>query len=87
MSRRSLIPLLIGIIGSIVGFTVVALLRQDRCADGGGTWTASTGTCIAAGGPINAAQASDLVAGMIVALLMVVVLHRVFTFAARSKRR
>lgn len=87
MTRRSLIPLLIGIIGSILGFTVVALLRQDRCTDGGGAWNAARGVCTTASGPINVNQGSDLLTGMVVALLMVVVLHRASTFASRARRR
>jgi hypothetical protein len=87
MTKRSLIPLLIGIIGSIVGFTAVALLRQNRCADAGGKWDTSAGACALATGPINVNRASDLLAGLVVALMLGVVLHRAATFATRNRAR
>jgi hypothetical protein len=85
MTKRSLIPLLIGTIGSIVGFTAVAVLRQNRCSDAGGHWDASIGACALATGSINVNRASDLVAGLVVALMLGVALHRASTFATRKR--
>ena len=87
MTKRSLIPLLIGTLGSIVGFTAVAVLRQNRCVGAGGRWDPSAGVCSLATGPINVNRASDLLAGLIVALMLGLVLHRASTFASRSRTR
>ena len=42
MNRHSLIQLLIGVIAAVAGLTTMIFIRQDRCLDAGGAWSAQT---------------------------------------------
>jgi preprotein translocase subunit SecG len=53
MNRRSLIQLLIGVIAAVVGLTTMVLVRQDRCLDAGGSWSAQTRVCLGPDGPLS----------------------------------
>jgi hypothetical protein len=87
MNRRSFIQLLIGVIASLGGLSVLTFVRQDRCLDAGGQWAAATRTCAGAAGPIDVARASDFVLALGVGVLLAFMLYRASTFASRRASR
>ena len=87
MNRRSLIQLLIGVIGAVAGLTTMNLVRQDRCLDARGSWSAATRVCLGPDGPVAVAQASDMAVAVLIGLLVAFMLHRASTFANRHAPR
>jgi hypothetical protein len=87
MNRRSLIQLLIGVIAAVAGLTTMILVRQDRCLDAGGSWSATTRVCLGPDGPVAVAQASDMIVAVFIGLLVAFMLHRASTFANRHAPR
>ena len=83
MNRHSLIQLLIGVIAAVAGLTTMILIRQDRCLDAGGSWSAQTRVCLGPDGPLSVARVSDVTMALGVGLLMAFMLHRASTFANR----
>ncbi|MHB1071721.1 MAG: hypothetical protein ACYC3Q_02750 [Gemmatimonadaceae bacterium] len=83
-ARRTAIPLIIGIISSLVAFSAVGWLRRDRCVDGGGTYDMASRRCLMADGvTMDVAYAGDLMAGLVVGVALALMLHRATTFATR----
>lgn len=85
LTVRTFIPLLIGIMASLVGFVTISALRQNRCGDSGGRWDAATRLCTLEGAPLDVASPIDVVAGIAVAIILAFMLHRASTFAARHR--
>lgn len=86
--RRTAIPLVIGIISSLVAFSAVGWLRRDRCLDAGGTYDAATRRCLMADGvTMDVAYAGDMMAGLVVGAALALMLYRATTFASRRARR
>ncbi len=85
--RRSAIPLVIGIISSLVAFSVVGWLRRDRCADAGGSYDLASRRCLMPDGvTMDVAYAGDLMGGLVVGVALALMLYRATTFAARRAR-
>lgn len=88
MNRRSLIVVLIGMIAGIAGFATIALLRQNRCKDMGGNWSAQARSCQLADGLAgNVSNPSDLLAGAVVAVVLGFMLFRMFLYATGRAAR
>jgi len=87
MNRRSLIQLLIGVIAAVAGLATMILVRQDRCLDAGGSWSAQTRVCLGPEGPVSVARASDVAVALGIGLLMAFMLHRASTFGNRRAPR
>jgi hypothetical protein len=86
--RRTAIPLIIGIISSLVGFSAVGGLRRDRCLDASGTYDTATRRCLMADGvTMDVAYAGDLMAGLVVGAALALMLYRATTFASRRAGR
>jgi hypothetical protein len=82
MNRRSLIVVLIGMITGVSGFATVALLRQSRCKGMGGQWTAQAGHCtLPDGATAHVSNATDILAGAVVGVLLGFMLFRMFLYA------
>lgn len=82
---RAFIPLLIGIMASLVGFVTVSALRQKRCQASGGLWEAANRVCTLESAPLDVARLTDVVVGIAVAVILAFMLHRASTFAARYR--
>jgi hypothetical protein len=87
MNRRTLIQLLIGVIASLGGLSVLTLVREDRCLDAGGRWAAETRSCVSASGPLDVARATDFVIALAVGVLLAFMLYRASTFASSRASR
>jgi hypothetical protein len=87
MNRRSLIQLLIGVIAAMAGLAAMSVLRQNRCVTSGGTWNADVRACVGPDGPIAVAQATDVVAAVVIGALVAFMLYRASTFAQRHASR
>ena len=87
MNRRSLIQVLIGVIATVSGLATMILVRQDRCLDAGGSWSAETRVCLRPEGPLAVARGSDVAVAVVIALLVAVMLYRASTFANRHASR
>lgn len=89
MNRRSIITVLIGVLTTLSGFAVTALLRQRRCEGAGGRWAADTRECVTASGErLDIAVTMDVVLGIAAALLLAFMLFRVLLFVmGRMPRR
>jgi hypothetical protein len=85
MRLRALIPLLIGIMASLVGFMTVTTLRQSRCDDLSGRWDAAERSCTVDGALVQVARLSDVVAGVVIAVALAFMLYRASTFARRYR--
>jgi hypothetical protein len=85
LNVRAFIPLLIGIMASLVGFLTVSLLRQNRCGDSGGRWNAAERLCTVDGARLDIAHPTDVIAGVVVAVFLAFMLYRASTFAARYR--
>lgn len=84
--RRSAIPLLIGIIASIVAFSTIGWLQRDRCLDAGGAWDAVARRCTGASGAIDVSRGTDILAAVAVGVLLAFMLFRAATFATQRRR-
>ena len=82
-SRRSLIQLLIGVIAALTSLAALNAVRQDRCLDAGGRWTAATRSCAGPDGPLSVARGSDLLAALVIGILLAFMLYRASMFARR----
>lgn len=89
MNRRSIITMLIGAIAALTGFAVTALLRQRRCEGAGGQWTAAARECVTTSGErLDVALLTDVLLGVLTALLLAFMLFRVLLFVmGRMPRR
>ena len=87
MNRRSLIQLLIGVIAAVAGLATMMLVRQDRCLEAGGSWSAQTRVCLGPDGPLIVARASDVSVAIGIGLLVAFMLYRASTFAERRSQR
>lgn len=87
MNRRSLIQLLIGIIATMAGLAALNAVRQDRCLDAGGQWTAATRACVGPDGPLSVARGSDVIVAIAIGVLLAFMLYRASTFARRRAAR
>lgn len=85
LNFRAFIPLLIGIMASLVGFVTVSALRQKRCVDSGGLWNAAERVCTLESAPLDVSSPIDIFAGIAVAFVLAFMLHRASTFAARYR--
>jgi hypothetical protein len=85
MNRRSLKQVLIGVIAAMVGMASTTVLRISHCTDGGGRWVPDRQICLGPDGAPKPNAMSEAVAGLGVALLTALVLHRISTFAARRR--
>ena len=83
MNRRSLIQLLIGVMATVAGLAAMTLVRQNRCLEAGGAWTIDERICRGPDGPIVVAQATDILLGVVIGLLLAFMLYRASTFATR----
>lgn len=80
--RRPLINLLIGVISGLVGFAVVAWLRQRRCGELGGSWDDVGRRCALATGDAGAVnQFSDIAVGLAIAAFVAFMCFRIFLYA------
>lgn len=85
--RRTAIPLIIGIISSLVAFSAVGWLRRDRCLDAGGSYDIASRRCLMADGvTVDVGHAGDLMAGLLVGTALALMLYRATTFATRRGR-
>ena len=89
MNRRSIITVLIGVLATLTGFAVTALLRQRRCEGAGGRWAAATSECVTTSGErLEIAAVTDVVLGVAAAFLLAFMLFRVLLFVmGRMPRR
>lgn len=85
LNLRAFIPLLIGVMASLVGFMTVSALRQKRCVDSGGAWEAANRVCTLESAPLDVGSPIDIFAGIVVAAILAFMLHRASTFAARHR--
>jgi hypothetical protein len=85
LNFRAFIPLLIGIMASLIGLVTVSALRQRRCVDSGGVWEAANSVCALESAPLDVSHPMDIFAGVAVAALLAFMLHRASTFAARHR--
>lgn len=80
--RRPLINLLIGVISGLVGFAVVAWLRQRRCGELGGAWDDVARQCALATGAIgDVSQLGDIAIGLAIAGVVAFMCFRIFQYA------
>lgn len=84
MNRRAVILMLIGAIASFAGFAATSVLWQRRCVGLGGSWDQGARLCrMVNGESVRIAATTDLVAGVIVAVVLGFMLFRMLTFTAR----
>ncbi len=82
MKRRPIILLLIGTIAALAGSVVIVVLRQNRCAGEGGHYDAAIRRCQLPGGDqVSVSAASDVIAGLVIAVLLAFMLVRIFLAA------
>jgi hypothetical protein len=89
-TRRTLVPVLIGILAAFGALAALNYVRQDRCLDAGGQWDAARRVCLAANGAVNTSGllgGRGLALAFVLALLIAGVLWRVYTFPSRHRRR
>lgn len=86
---RALIPLVAGILATLVGLLAGDAVRQYACGGGGGRWQAAARSCLLPPGveePVLAGPAAYLLA-VPVGAATVLVLWRTFTFFATGRHR
>lgn len=82
MKRRPIILLLIGTIAALAGSVVIVVLRQNRCDGEGGRYDAAIRRCQLEGGDyVSVGAASDVFAGLVIAVLLAFMLVRIFLVA------
>jgi hypothetical protein len=84
MNRRAVIFMLIGAIASFAGFATTSVLWQRRCVGTGGTWDQAVRLCrLETGESLRIGAPTDIIAGILVAVVLGFMLHRMLTFGAR----
>jgi hypothetical protein len=82
-TRRRFAALLIGTAGMLTALLVATRLKQDACLDAGGRWLTAARLCELPPGASTAMSPYRAYAvGAVAGVLTVIVLWRVFTFAA-----
>lgn len=87
MNRRSIAVLMIGMIATIAGFATTGYVRQKECAGDGGRWHPETRLCeLPSGDMVGNISVSNVIAGVVVALLLGFMLFRAFLFTSGRRR-
>ena len=86
-TRRRLASLLIGTAGMLTALLVATWLRQDDCLDAGGRWTAARLCELPPGAATAMSPFRAYAVGAVAGVLTVIVLWRMFTFAASRALR
>ncbi len=87
MNRQSVIVILMGAIASISGLATADFLRQRRCGELEGIWTAADRQCLLPSGEITGTLSLGIVlAGVLVAAAAGFTLYRAYLFATGRAR-
>ena len=88
MNRQSVIIILIGAIATFAGLATTDLLRDRRCGELQGMWTAAARECVlASGNSVSTWNLTIVMAGVLVGAGVGFMLYRGYLFATGRARR